>query len=172
MQKRDALRDRLQVQRPVERGIAAADDEHILVAELLHLAHRVEDAVAFIGLDARHRRPLRLERAAAGGDDHDLALEHLAAVGLDPEERLAELLDALDHLVEMECRVERLDLLHQVSMRPCPVTTGSPECRRSAFPDRVRRTGRRACQNVDEVRFDIEEAQLEHGEQAARARRR
>ena len=67
--------------------VAAADDQQFLVAELLHLAHGVEHRGAFIGLDARHRRPLRLERAAAGGDHHDLALEHLAGVGGDAEKR-------------------------------------------------------------------------------------
>ena len=69
------LGDRLQVERPVERGIAAADDHEIVAAEILHAAHRIEDALALIGLDAGDRRALRLERAAAGGDHHDLGLE-------------------------------------------------------------------------------------------------
>ena len=75
------LGDRLQVERPVERRIAAADDHQVVAAEILHAAHRVEDRLALIGLDARDRRPLRLERAAAGGDHHDLGHEHLVCVG-------------------------------------------------------------------------------------------
>ena len=82
---RHALGDRLQVQRPVERGIAAADDDEVVAAEILHAAHRIEDALALIGLDAGDRRALRLERAAAGRDDHDLGLEHLVLVGGDAE---------------------------------------------------------------------------------------
>ena len=84
--------------------VAAADDQHALAAERLHLAHRIEHRGALVGLDPRDRRTLGLERAAAGGDHHDLDLEHLAAVGGDAEQRIADLLDRLDHLLQMECR--------------------------------------------------------------------
>src|SRR5439155_1582740 len=47
------------------------------------------------------------------GDHHHLALELLATVGLHPEQRIANLLNRLHHLVEVEGRVERLDLLEQ-----------------------------------------------------------
>jgi uncharacterized caspase-like protein len=61
VQQRHALGQRMQIERPVQRGIATADDQQILVAELLHLAHRVKHRAAFIGLDTRHRWPFRLE---------------------------------------------------------------------------------------------------------------
>jgi hypothetical protein len=69
----------------------------------------------------RDRRTLRLERAAARRDHDDLDLEHLAAVGADAEQRIADALDRLHHLVEMERRTERLDLRHQRIGRPWPV---------------------------------------------------
>ena len=94
VQQRDALGDRMQIERPVERGIAAADDQHVLVAERLHLAHGVVHRAAFIGFDPRHRRPLGLERAAAGRDHQHLAFEHLAGVGGAAEQGIADLLHA------------------------------------------------------------------------------
>src|SRR5260370_7229124 len=102
----------MQIERPVQRGVAAADDQQILVAELLHLAHGVKHRGAFIGLDTRHRRALWLERPAAGGDHNHLALEYLAGIGRDAKAGITYFLDRLHHLVEMEGRMERLDLLH------------------------------------------------------------
>ena len=125
---------------------------------------------AFIGLDAGHRRALGLERAAAGRDHHDLALEHLAAVGRDAEARLADALDALHHLVQMERRTERLDLLHQ---RVDQALRRDFRDRRNVV-DRLLgiKLGALAAdlvEDVDEMRLDVEQAELEHGEQPDRA---
>ena len=49
---RQVAGDRRQVQCPVERAVAAADDQNALVAERIHLAHRIEQRLAFIRLDA------------------------------------------------------------------------------------------------------------------------
>ena len=125
---------------------------------------------AFISLDARHRRALGLERAAAGGDHDDLALEQLAAVGLDAEARLADALDALHHLVQMERRTERLDLLHELI----------DQALRRDFRDRRNVVDRLLgiklgalpadlVEDVDKMSLDVEQAQLEHGEQPNRA---
>ena len=51
-----AMGCRLSVQ--VQRGIAAAHDQQILVPELLHLADEQKQPRAFIGFDFRHRRRL------------------------------------------------------------------------------------------------------------------
>src|SRR5207342_3980403 len=77
----EALGDRLQIERPVERRVAAADDQQPLAAEVLHLAHGVEDRLLLVGLDAVDRRALGLERAAAGRHHDAFALENLAAIG-------------------------------------------------------------------------------------------
>ena len=161
----------MQVERPVQRGIAAADDQQILVAELLHLAHRVEHRGAFIGLDARHRRPLRLERSAAGGNHHHLALEHLAGVGGDAKAGIADLLDRLHHLVEMEGRIERLDLLHQRIGQALAGDEGNA----GNVVDRLFRIELGALaadlvEDVDKMRLHVEQAQFENGKQSARAR--
>ena len=59
-----------QRQRPVDRGIAAAGDDHALAAEILAPLDEVEDALALVFLDAGERRAVGAERADAGGDDH------------------------------------------------------------------------------------------------------
>ena len=147
VQQREVRGERREIERPVERAVAAADDQDLLAAERLHLAHGVVHRLAFIGLDAGHRRALRLERAAAGRDHHDLALEHLAAVGGDaeqPDRRCARCVSTIS--LRWNVRAERLDLLHQRVDQPLRRrSSGSPECRRSASRDKARRTGRRPC---------------------------
>jgi hypothetical protein len=171
VQQRHALGNRMQIERPVERGIAAADDQDILVAELLHLAHGVKHGGAFIGLDARHRRALGLERAAARGDHHHLALEHLAGVGGDAKAGVADLLDRLHHLVEMEGRMERLDLLQQRLRQAMAGDEGDA----GNVVDRLFRVELGALaadlvEDIDQMRLHVEQAQFEHGEQSAGAR--
>ena len=137
----------------------------------VHLAHRVVHRFAFIGLDAGDRRALGLERAAAGRDHDDLGLEHLAAVGLDAECRVADALDALHHLVQMNRRPERLDLLHQPIDQPLRRDLRD----RRNVVDRLLgiELGALAAhlvENVDQLGLDVEQAELEHRKQPDRAR--
>src|ERR1700738_642122 len=157
----------MQVEGPVQRGIAAADDQEILVAELLHLAHGIKHRGSFIGLDTRHWRALRLERPAAGGDDNHLALEYLTGIGRDAKAGIADFLDRLHHLVEMEGRIERLDLLHQ---RRGQALAGDERNARNVV-DRLFRIELGALaadlvENVDKMRFHVEQAQFEYGKQS------
>ena len=163
-------RDRREVERPVERAVAAADNQNALVAKLIHLAHGIMQRLALVGLDARNGRLLRLERTAAGGDDHDLALEHLALVGGDAEQRIADLFHLLDHLVEMELRIERLDLLQQRIDQP--LRAGHGDARNVVnrlFRIKLGALPADLVEDVDEMRFHIEQAKLEHSKQADRA---
>src|SRR5262249_46991259 len=95
VQQREMTRQRREVERPVERAVAAADDENAPAAERLHLPDRIEDRRALVGLDAGDRRTLGLERAAAGRHHDYLDLEHVAAIGRHAKARLADLLDGL-----------------------------------------------------------------------------
>src|SRR6185369_1381156 len=168
MQKREMACDRREIERPVERTVAAADDEQALVAELLHLAHRVEHRLLFIGLYAGNGRTFGLERAAAGRDQHHLAFERLARVGLHAEQGIADPLDRLDHLLQMKLRAERLDLLHQGVDQ---ALAGAHRNARNVV-DRLLgiKLGTLAAdlvEDVDEMRLHVEEAELEYREQAA-----
>ena len=96
-----------------------------------------------------------------------LRLEHLAAVGRHPEQRHADALDAHDHLAQMERRPERLDLLHQLIDQ---ALRGNLRDRRNVV-DRLLgiELGALAAdlvEDVDEMALDVEQAQLEHGEQS------
>ena len=116
MNQRQMFCDGLKIESPVERRIAAADDHDVFAAKLLDLAHRVEDRLALIGFDPLDRRLLRLERAAACGDDHRLAREGLAAADADAERRrlgASRAPETLDHFAEVEGRMKRLDLLEE-----------------------------------------------------------
>ena len=161
------LAERREIERPVERAVAAADDQNALVAERLHLAHRIVHRFALIGLDAGNRRTLGLERAAAGGNHDDLALELLALIGLHAKQRVADLLDRLDHLAEMKLRIERLDLLHQALDQAVRAGDGDA----GNVVDRLLRIKLGALaadlvENIDEVAFHVEQSELEHREQA------
>ena len=125
----------------------------------------------FISLDAGHRRPFRLERAAARGHHDDLALEHLAGVGGDAESGIADFLDALHHLVEMERRVERLDLLQQGFGEPLTGhqrNTGNVVDR--LFRIKLGALPADLVEDVDKMHLHIEQPQFEHGKQSAGAR--
>ena len=171
MHQRHALADRVEVQRPVERGVAAADDQDVLAAEVFHLAHGVVHRLAFKGFDARHRRTLRLERAAAGRHDQHGALEHLAAIGGDAETRIADLLNALHHLVQVELRIERLDLLHQAlgeALAGDHRDAGNVVDRLLGI--QFGALSADLVQDVDQMHLDVEQPEFKHGEQSAGAR--
>jgi hypothetical protein len=62
------------------------------------------------------------ERAAAAAITIDLGLEHLAAVGGDAEQRLADLLDRLHHFLQVKVGPNGLICAIRASQRPGPVT--------------------------------------------------
>jgi len=81
---------------------------------------------------------------------------------------IADLLDRLHHLVEVEGRIERLDLLQQ---RLGEAVAGD-EGNAGNVVDRLFRVELGALaadlvEDVDQMRLHIEEAQFEHGEQSA-----
>ena len=132
-------------------------------------AHGVEHGLALEGLDAGERRALRRERAAAGGHDHDLGEERGADVGGEPEAAIAHALQGIDALAQMELRTERLDLRQQ------PVGQLLPGDDRQAgdvvdrlFRIKLGTLPAGLVEDVDDVRLDVEEAELEHRKQADR----
>ena len=162
----------MQIEHPIERGIAAADDDDAPVPELLDLAHGVEDASALVGADVGNRRFLRLERAAAGRDDDHLRLERGPGVRANSKFGAfgcSQNLQRFHHLAEVKSWMERLDLQHEV--------VDQPLCghHREAgnVVDRLLRIefGALAAdlgQNVDQMRLDVEQSELEDREQPRR----
>src|SRR5487761_1102103 len=170
MQQREVFRQRRQIERPIERAVAAADNKNALVAQRLHLAYRVEYRLALVRLDAGNGRPLRLERTAARGDDDDLADKFLAEVGLYAKQRIADLLHRLDHFAEMILGAERFDLLQQVVDQT--LRAGMGDARNIVdrlFGIQLGALTTDLVENVDQVGLHVEQAKFEYGKQADRA---
>ena len=71
----EARGPRQQLQRPVERRVAAAEDHQALAGELRGVLDAVLDGAALEGLRALDADAPRLERADAGGDHHRAGIE-------------------------------------------------------------------------------------------------
>ena len=102
MHQRHRAGDRLQVEHPVERGVAAAGDQDPPAAELLHLAHGVEQRRALEPLRTWQGQPARHEAAGTGGDHHDRRLDHGAEIGLQPPAPVRQPLQRGGLLLEVE----------------------------------------------------------------------
>ena len=75
MHQRHAARLAGEFQRPVERGIAAAENHKTLAGELGRALHLVVNARAFERFDAFDAQTTRLKRAEAAGNDHGARME-------------------------------------------------------------------------------------------------
>src|SRR5207248_10873067 len=105
------------------------------------------------------------------GGNHDcFYIEDFAAIGFDPESRIAGAFNAFDHLLQVKHCPERLDLRHE-----CITQTLPGDVREGGnVVDRLLRIELGALaadlvEDVDDVRLHIEQAQLKHCEQAAGA---
>src|SRR5271156_5536782 len=137
---------------------------------MVHLAHGIEDALVFVGVEPRDRRPLRLERSPARRDKHGLGFDRLFVVGADAKQgplRRAQNLHPFDNLGKVKLWTEWPDLLHEIVDKLLSVD------HRKAWNvvDRLlgielRALATRLRQNVDKMRLDVEQAEFEHPKQA------
>ena len=169
------LGQRRQIDHPVQRAVAAAGDQDVLAAEGLHLAHGVMHADAVAGifelLDAGHRRALGLESCPRRPRPPPRRDDFGAGIGLQLPAAVGQLFQRRRHLVEMELRIERLDLLQQ----PVDQLLAGDDGQARNVIDRLFRIklgalAARPVQDVDQMAFEIQQPQLEHGEQADGAR--
>src|SRR5690349_2205571 len=91
-----------EVDDPVERRIAAAEDRELLAVVLRGIADAIVDAAVLERLRPRHADAPRLERAHAAGDDHRARVEARAGDGLDVETAIVTLPEADHFLAEMQ----------------------------------------------------------------------
>ena len=90
MDHRYPRRDLGQGDRPIDRRIAAAGDDHPLVPEILTPADQVEDAAAFVILDPLEGRPVGPEGPASRRDDQGAGVDHISLGGADPPAAVVE----------------------------------------------------------------------------------
>ena len=102
-----------EVDDPVERRIAAAENREFLAVVLRGVAHAVVNVPALEDFRARHADAPRLERTHAAGDHHGAGVEARAENGLDIEAAVLALVQPGDFLAEVQRRIERRDLLQQ-----------------------------------------------------------
>ena len=128
-------------------------------------------AVAFEGVDAGERRPLRHEATRARRNDHYRSNEVRARICGELPAAVAQTLEPARHLVEMESRFERFDL----TQKPVGKLLTAHHRKAGNVVDRLlgikfRALTARAVENVYDFRLQIEKAEFEHGEQADRPR--
>ncbi len=131
--------------RPVERRVAAAADDEILLEKIAGRLDPVVHVAAFELLDAGHAQAPRLKRPHAAGNDHGAGNEPRAGGGRDVKLAALEHAQLGDFLTEMKRGMERLRLLQQaIDQFLGPANGQRRECRRSACRDKARCIGRRA----------------------------
>ena len=170
MHERETARLAAQFEHPVERRVAATEDDQLLIVEGLRALDAVVNALALEGFGAFDTEAARLKGADAACN-HDRTRVKAGPRRSAQEEPPIGLPAHLgDFLAEMERRMERLDLLHQPIHQLLRTThqqgrdvvnwlVGIQLC---ALPARVR-------ERIDHVRRNAKQPQLEDLEQAARA---
>ena len=87
------------------------------------------------------------------------------------KQRLADTFDGLHHVLKVNDRAERLDLFHQGIGQPLPGHfRNAGDVVDRLFRIQFGALAADLVENVDDVRFHVEQAKLEHGEQSARPR--
>ena len=158
-------------QRPIERRVAAAENQHVLIGERARILHAIVQILAFDLRCAGHIESTGLERAHATCDHDSARIEHRLRAGDDPEATIFLTLDLRDFLTEMQTGAERLDLLEQSIGE---LLTRAHGHGRNVVDGLVgieldALTAWRF-QRIDHMSLETEQSQFEHLEQAARTR--
>lgn len=170
MQKRHRFCNRLQVDRPVERGISAAGDDEILAFELIHFLDGIEDRGAFMGLKPVDGRLLRHEGPAARRDDDHGGDQYRAVIRQEFPASVILLFEAFSHLGKMEGRLERRDLFQKPLGQVMAADDGpGRNIVNRFFRVKFGALPARTVKNIDQMAFNIQKAEFKDGKQANRA---
>ena len=166
----EALRRRRQLQCPVERRVAAAENRHRLAAVTGLVEHPVLDVDPFVALHSGNAKRPRLKGAEPPCDNHRAGEKPRSAGRLQREGAIGLALQLYHHLAQMEIGFERAELLCET----LDELMRAHDRERGDVVDRLLRVERGALpaylrQRVHHVRVDSEQPQLEDLEQAARA---
>ena len=168
MHQREARGPWQQLQRPVERRVAAAEDHQMLAHQLGRTLHPVVDGAAFESLRALESDAPRLKGAHARRDHHGTGVEADAARGAQVEAPAIAPRELHHFMAEVQLRIEGPDLLHE----PVDQLLGAAHRQRRYVVDRLVGVQLGALsagvpQRIHHLGTDPEEAQLEHLEQPA-----
>ena len=163
MHKHDAFGFADQVERPVEGGVASAEDDDVLACKNRGVFAAVVELRAFKFFNARNTQGARLEGADACRDDDDLRHEARACARLDVEAAVFLLFHLVDRFAKMKYGLEVMILLEQVFRQLVGRADGDGRnvvdglCGielHGLTADRLER--------VDDVAFDFEQTELEN----------
>ena len=159
-----------EVERPVERGVAAAENDDVLPFEDRRILAGVVELLPFELFDALHLEGARLEGTHARGDDHDLGVKARARARFHIEAAVLLLFHARHFLTEVEDRVEGVDLLEEVFRE----LVGRVDGNGGNVVDGLGRIEFHAltadaAKRVDDVRLDFQKTEFEDLEETHRA---
>ena len=168
MHQREARGPWQQLQRPVERRVAAAEDHQMLAHQLGRTLHPVVDGAAFESLRALESDAPRLKGAHARRDHHGTGVEADTARGAQVEAPALASRELHHFMAEVQLRTEGPDLLHE----PVDQLLGAAHRQRRNVVDRLVGVELRALsagvpQRIHDLGADPEQPQLEHLEQPA-----
>ncbi len=168
MHEHNAVRRFRELQRPVERGVATAQNHEILAAECFRVPHAIVNGRAFVLLRLRHAQLARLKRADTGRNDHRARVEARAAARLDVETAVLTLHDRGHFLAEVHAGAERLDLLLQpLDELACRADRHRRNVVNRLVGIQLRALAAGVRERIDDVSIDAEQPKLEHLEQPA-----
>ena len=159
-----------EIQRPVQRRVAAAHHHQVLAGELGRVLHAIVDLGSLELLEAVHLERARLEGAHAGGDEDRAGEETRAPGGLDEEAPIRLARHRGDFLAEVKGGAEGFDLPQQAVGQLLAGAHGHG----GNVIDRLVGIELDAlaagiAERVDHMGLDLQQAELEHLEQAHRA---
>ncbi len=141
----------------------------MLALKLFAFAHGIKNRFAFVILNTGNRRFFGGEAAAARGDNHNLAFDNRVGIGGDAPAGFG-FFNLRRHLAEVEGGVERLNLLHQLVGQLLARDDGQGgDVIDGLLRIQLRALAARAVENVDKMRLDVEQSQLEHRKKPDRA---
>jgi hypothetical protein len=171
MNQRNVLRLVVQRQGPVERRVAAPQDDQALADQAVGVAHPVVDIALFPWFGAEGAQPSRLERAEACRQDHGGRVKTGSGRRLQLEAAFRRLFQSGYRLAQVKLRFERRNLLHQAvheflgaaNGQGGNVVNGLVRIEFGALAANLRK-------RVHDMSVDVEQTQLEDLKQSARAR--
>jgi hypothetical protein len=100
-------------QRPIQRRIAAAENQQTFIGELRCALHLVMDVLAFESIRTFDTQAARLKRTEAAGDDHGACVKACVERSAQQEGAVLQRFQFDHFLTHMKLRIERLGLLQQ-----------------------------------------------------------
>ena len=157
------------IQRPIQRGVAAADDHQVFPGKVGRIPDAVKQLAVvklFQSIDAQQ---FGLESAHAGGDEDCFCQEPGAFGGFDKKAAIFPLFDDADFLAVVKGRAERVNLLEQVvGQFLAGIDRNGWNVVNRLVGIKLDALAARIGQRVDDMRLDFQQPEFKHLKQTHR----